>query len=51
MKKRTWYIFGDPAVREKVQRFFRIAWKVAVYSFACIGLFALSFAVSYILHH
>ena len=51
MKQRKTYLIGDPAVREKLNRRLRIAWKVTVYSFACIGLFALSFAVSYILHH
>lgn len=45
------YIIGDPAVREKINRTARIAWKSVVYAFACIGLFAVSFLVSYILHH
>lgn len=51
MKQRKTYLIGDPAVREKIQRFFRIAWKSIVYAFACIGLFSVSYLVGYILNH
>lgn len=50
MKTKT-YLIGDPVKRKKIRRTARIAWQSVVYAFACIGLFAVSFAVSYILHH
>lgn len=51
MMKTKWYLIGDPVKREKIRRFFRIAWKSIVYAFACIGLFAVSYLVGYILNH
>lgn len=37
-RKRTWYIIGDKAKREKIRRTVRAAWYSVVYAFACIGL-------------
>lgn len=51
MKRTKTYLIGDPAVREKIRRTARIAWQSVVYAFACIGLFATSYLVGYILNH
>ena len=48
---RKWYLIGDPVKREKIRRTARIAWQSIVYAFACIGLFAVSYLVGYIMNH
>lgn len=50
MKTKT-YLIGDPVIRGKIRRVCRTAWNSVVYAFALIGLFAVSYAVGYILNH
>lgn len=38
MKERTWYLFGNPKTRDRLNGLLRFWWKCIVYAFALIGV-------------
>lgn len=53
MKQRTWYLTGDPQIRERLEKIrsaCRIAFKSVVYAFALIGVGNVAFFVWRVFH-